>query len=187
MADDKKIRRQNRKAEKLLLKLLKDKSFVKIGVLGKPDQKGSAKASDVKKVSTKDGSKDSPDGTTLVDIAVIHEFGTSKIPPRSFLRSTFAENKKKIPKVYLGLAKRAIKKKDYDPKDVLKLMGAWMAGQVRQTFTKNDWPPLKDPTRGGKNKEGGATPLVDTGQLRASISYQVIEDQNSGQSTAGAE
>jgi hypothetical protein len=34
---------------------------------------------------------------------------------------------------------------------------------------------LAGPTRGGRNKLGQARPLIDTGQLRASISYEVLE------------
>jgi phage gpG-like protein len=39
-----------------------------------------------------------------------------------------------------------------------------------------DWEPLKDPTRGGKNAAGGGRPLNDTGRMRDSVNYVASED-----------
>ncbi len=167
----------------MLKKLLSDRSFVKVGVLANPDNKAAPRASDPKTVFVmKDGSKSEKTiDTNLVTIAIAHEFGNPPLlPQRSFLRSTFAKEKKNIPKVFFKAAQRQIKKKRYDPEDVLRLVGVWFEGLVKKTFTNNNWPSLKDPTRGGRNKDGGATPLVDTGQLRASIASEVVKQRSGG-------
>ena len=67
-------------------------------------------------------------------------------------------------------------KKKMDIDTALGLMGQLVEADIKATFTNNDWPALKDPTRGGRNPDGGAKPLIDTGQLRQSIRYQIVKD-----------
>jgi len=177
------IRKTNKKLEAALDRIFSIGAFVKVGIIGKPDNVGGVKA-DAGKEVLKPWQGDfflfTSTSVTLVDVAVIHEFGTSTIPQRSFLRSTYAENKKKIPRAFEAEARRALKKKEWDPEEIMERIGIWFQGLVVKKFTNNDWPALKDPTRGGKNKKGNATPLVDTGQLRQAISYQVIKTKSGG-------
>lgn len=155
--------RENKKLAQEIDDLFSE-SMVKIGVLGKFDER---------KRSSDDGSS----GVTVGQVAIIHEFGTSTIPERSFLRSTWREEEKKLfdtlRKILKGMKGNAGNKQ----KMALEKLGNYMVGRVKKKFTNNDWPDLEDPTRGGKNKGGNATPLVDTGQLRASITYEVIDER----------
>jgi hypothetical protein len=106
----------------------------------------------------------------------IHEFGseTANIPERSFLRSTYEDKRSTYQRRLETIAKKVV-----DPKTTVdvdrefKLLGVEAQGHVREKFRNNDWPELKDPTRRGRNAEGRANPLLDTGQLRASIEYAV--------------
>lgn len=183
MAKDDQILRTNKKVDRMLKNLLSDRSFVKVGVLANPDNKAAPRSSDPKTVFVmKDGSKSKKTiDTSLVSIAIAHEFGDPPLlPQRSFLRSTFAAEKKNISKVFFKAAQRQIKKERYDPEDVLKLVGVWFEGRVKKTFTNNNWPRLKDPTRGGINPSGDATPLIDTNQLRASIASEVVKQRSGG-------
>ena len=104
-------------------------------------------------------------------IGAIHEFGTSKIPQRSFLRMPI--NKE--------LPKRLDQKSAFDEKtlrDVVKtgsfrpvadVVAQMCLGVVHDAFASGgfgDWPPDKD---------GQHSPLVETGQLRDSIIAEVKE------------
>ena len=162
-----KILKVNKRLDKLLDDLLNSEHDVKIGILSK-DFKES------KKYYDEDGTIDKSD-KTLGEIAYIHEFGSGNVPERSFLRSTWDSQKRTIDKTIQVLAKINVKREDYRVEKLLESIGVFMVGKVKQTFRNNNWPPLEDPTRGGKNKSGGATPLIDTGQLINSIDYKIIE------------
>jgi phage gpG-like protein len=167
MANDT-IVKVNRKAEKILDDFLNADIYVKVGVLDKPDN-NAHKASDPKK----DG-----DGVTIGRVAAIHEFGTDTIPQRSFIRSTYEKEERNLANTFRRLAKAEAKQSQPKLERFVEKVGVWFTGRVKKTFTNNNWPPLKDPTRGGRNKSGQATPLVDTGQLRASIGYEVVEGES---------
>ena len=193
----------NFKLERELDKLLSMGGFVKIGVLGDPDQKGRGKSTDAKSEVLADGIVVASDDMTVLDIAVIHEFGLGHVPQRSFIRSTWEKEQKKLGKVFEKALIRDVVKTgkissgdDIDKRltKILTFAGAWFAGRVRKTFTNNDWPALKDPSRGGKNFEHSSSfigpprksmPLIDTGQLRASISFQVINDPSNSAKSLG--
>jgi phage gpG-like protein len=168
--------KENREIQNWLRDLLESNTSVKVGIIANPD-KGKWNSRSRKMVRKSNGrTKLSP--ASLLDIANIHEFGSPKrnIPQRSFLRSTWDENREKLQTVYITLIKREMKNSTRSPESILRvqeLMGTWLSTKVKKKFTSNNWPKLKDPTRRGRNKKGLATPLVDTGQLRASISYHV--------------
>lgn len=107
------------------------------------------------------------------ELALIHEFGTldGKIPARSFLRMPVERNKKEL----LNFAeKNADKLLNDDVRPFFEKLGAWGQGIVQQAFDSDgfgQWPPNKQSTidaKGGKD-----TPLIDTGNLRKSVSYDV--------------
>ena len=180
MAKNSDIQKINYKEERLLRDLLQLNSYVKVGILADPDAKsGNIKASNSKTYRNQNGTIEQAKSTNILKVAIEHEFGNRKknIPQRSFLRSTAAEEKRNISIVLSNLAKVELSKKDPDPFQLLAKLGGYLQNKVRKKFTVNNWRPLKDPTRGGKNKQGLATPLVDTGQLRRSITYEVIKGE----------
>ena len=177
MADVSKVMlKTNASLEKLLPEIFKQEMAVKIGLVGKPEI-GSVTGGDAKESKDKDGNIITDTDVDLAYIALVHEFGSEKasIPQRSFLRSTYEEKKDRIGKLLAIELKRQASANNYDPESALRKVAEWMVGQVKNKFTNNSWPPLKDPTRGGKNFEGTAKPLVDTGQLRASIDYELVK------------
>jgi len=171
MAKDVEVKR-NRQAEKILNDLLTSDDFVKIGILGKPDNNSITFRTQKK---TANGSR-TP--LSVGQIGLIHEFGLGNVPQRSFLRSTWEDERVKLLATLGKLAKKEAKSNNPKMERVMAVLGNYMVGKVKQKFTKNNWEKLKDPTRGGKNKDGLATPLVDTGQLRASISYEVVSNDS---------
>lgn len=112
-----------------------------------------------------------PDGTNVAFVASVHEFGAPgvNIPARPFMRPTVNAKKdswvntvkKGIPKVVMGKATAF---------DVLDLVGLQGAADVQEAISKVTSPPLSPITIARK---GSAKPLVDTGQMIASVRNSV--------------
>ncbi len=106
--------------------------------------------------------------TTNADIGAIHEFGSpsNNIPQRSFLRVPLAD------KMQVEIDKLA-KQKDVSLKDLTYKLGAIGKAVVQGAFMTTgygQWAPSKRTI----GKLNGNT-LVDTGQLRDSINFEVVE------------
>jgi len=106
---------------------------------------------------------------TVAEIGFYHEFGTVKTPERSFIRSTINGESKAIKKVARAQYKLVLDGKSTNTKG-LGILGAFTAGLIQQKFTSNDWKPNSEKTIEDK---GSSRPLIDTGQLRQSISFKV--------------
>lgn len=137
-----------------------DRYRVRVGVLASKGGLRKHKASDL----------------TLVEIAAIHEFGSpaANIPERSFIRRTF------LHRVYHALVRKitdickAIVLGVVDTKQGVGLLGAWGAAEVKNTITQDDIPPPL--TLETVKRKGSSKPLVDTGQLKNSISWEVVDE-----------
>lgn len=117
-----------------------------------------------------------PAGSDNAALGLIHEKGseTRGIPARSWLLMPIRKNSKKILAATTKGAEQLLA--EGRKKEVLKRMGIEAERNIMQAFETSGfgtWPPLKDPTRRGKNKKGGGHPLVDTGQLKRSVSSDV--------------
>lgn len=125
----------------------------------------SLKGPDLVKVGLPKGSNDYPDGTSVIMVGTVHEFGSParNIPQRSYLRSTVESNKRSYKDMFKKLSIRIIKGQ-ITKKEALGLVGLQVQTDVRQKITDIKEPPLK-------SREGN--PLVDTGHLRQSITYEV--------------
>lgn len=125
----------------------------------------SLKGPDLVKVGLPKGSNDYPDGTSVIMVGTVHEFGSParNIPQRSYLRSTVESNKRSYKDMFKKLSIRIIKGQ-ITKKEALGLVGLQVRTDVRQKITDIKEPALK-------SREGN--PLVDTGHLRRSITYEV--------------
>lgn len=125
----------------------------------------SMKGADSVKVGLPKGSNDYPDGTSVVMVGIVHEFGSpsKNIPQRSFLRATVQEKRRKYKKMFTNFAKKIVDGK-LTSKKALNLLGLQVQTDVREKITDIREPELKE-------REGN--PLVDTGHLRQSITYEV--------------
>lgn len=125
----------------------------------------SLKGPDLVKVGLPKGSNDYPDGTSVIMVGTVHEFGSParNIPQRSYLRSTVESNKRSYKDMFKKLSIRIIKGQ-ITKKEALGLVGLQVQTDVRQKITDIKEPALK-------SREGN--PLVDTGHLRQSITYEV--------------
>jgi len=106
---------------------------------------------------------------TVAEIGFYHEFGTVNTPERSFIRSTIEGQSKDIKKVISGQYKKVLDG-SIDVSKGLGVVGAYTAGLIQEKFTNNDWTPNTSSTQAQK---GSSKPLIDTGQLRQSISFKV--------------
>jgi hypothetical protein len=134
---------------------------VKVGL---PADSGNAKVRDKHGVITDSDER-------LVVVGAIHEFGIG-VPMRSFLREPLSRKRREIAAITkLGATRVANGQGTIE--SVLQAIGETGVSIVVASFSYNDWKPLKDPTRGGKNPAGDAQPLLDTGTLRRSITYEI--------------
>lgn len=119
------------------------------------------------------GANESVEGMTMVELAAIHEFGAPRagIPERSFIRRTFAAKQEETGRVTALLAKRLLAG-EFTLEKALNVLGMWASTAVKKTITEGDGipPPLAPATVAAK---GSSRPLVDTGRLLQSISWQV--------------
>lgn len=125
----------------------------------------SMKGADSVKVGLPKGSNDYPDGTSVIMVGTVHEFGSPSrnIPQRSFLRATVQEKRRKYKKMFSKLAKKIIDGK-LTLKQALNLVGLQVQTDVKEKITNIKEPELKQ-------REGN--PLIDTGHLRQSITFEV--------------
>ena len=111
------------------------------------------------------------DGTPVAMIAAVQEFGSPErgIPERSFLRSgvkvhgnDFVQlNRRNLAAVLNGTM-------TFDT--ALGQLGAFAAGKVKQQIKDATFAPLKQETI---DRKGSTKPLIDTGQMWQSITYEL--------------
>jgi hypothetical protein len=132
-----------------------------------------------------------PDGTPVAMIAAIQEYGApnnrmfggppAPIPPRPFFRNMIRAKKKEWPNAIRVL----LRDNNYDALRTLQQTGEAVAGQLRQSIVDTNSPALKPSTLrmrgvapGTKYKASdpttyGAKPLVHTGVMLQSVSYEI--------------
>jgi hypothetical protein len=115
------------------------------------------------------------DGTTLAGIAAAHEFGGpgNRPPQRSFLRDTFDIHAKKYGDLMEKATQRVLKNES--PKKALFILGETARADVIDRINQGILPELSQVTI---DRKGSDLPLVDTGQLRASIRSLVRKETN---------
>lgn len=115
------------------------------------------------------------DGLSIVEVARVHEFGsiTKNIPARSFLRVPFYEKEKQVDNLIFRGYKMMVEKNETVDK-ALDLIGLGARDISVGAFRDNNWQELKQSTIKAK---GSSTPLIDTGNLRQSITWEVRNAQ----------
>jgi hypothetical protein len=109
-----------------------------------------------------------PDGTSVPLVAAIQNFGAASrgIPPRPYFSNMVAD---KADGWGPALA-RILQGNDYDGPAALELMGAGIAGQLRQSIVDTNAPPLAPATIARKGFE---KPLIDTSHMLNSVDFEV--------------
>lgn len=116
--------------------------------------------------------KDS-EGITNAELGVIHEFGAPErgIPERSFMRSTASEERENLGRLSKVQIAECLEG-NTSPHDVFATIGAYLQGKIVDKITDGEFKPNNENT---VKRKGSSKPLIDTGQLRASITYEVRE------------
>lgn len=108
---------------------------------------------------------------SLLEVAAIHEFGApaAGIPARSFIRATIDEHQADIEKLQRVLLAKVVAGQ-LTEEQALQMIGAKVAGWCKARIAAGIDPPLAPET---VKRKKSSKPLVDTGQLRASITHAV--------------
>lgn len=114
---------------------------------------------------------DGSNALTVAQIGLIHEFGApaAGIPQRSFIRAWADENQGNVKKAISAMLQSVVRGKR-TREQAFQLLGQAFTGQVKKRMAIGIPPPLSPVTIALK---GSSKPLIDSGQLRSSISYAV--------------
>ncbi len=133
----------------------RNKPFVKIGIQSDAGNHPSSKAGDI---------------VTVVSIATFNEFGTSKIPERSFIRSTMDEEKagliRKTRALFFQMASGRM-----TTKRALSILGQLITAKIKRKITVLKKPPNAPITI---KRKGSSNPLIDTGFMRQKIRDELV-------------
>jgi hypothetical protein len=118
-------------------------------------------------VGIQEGSKN-PEGTSIAEYGAYNEYGTSKIPERSFMRSTFDED---LHKLRLAMAQQWAQVNR--GKTVFHALST--VGLMHETAIKEKIRNLKNPPNSPRTiaYKGSDNPLIDGGHMVNSIRYIV--------------
>lgn len=142
--------------------LTKQRPHVKVGVIGRQAEE----------VHPSEDGKGTP--ITNVQLALIQEFGTERIPERSFIRGTFRIHREEY-QVMLARVLKLIVDGKLEVQKGFSILGLKVQGDMQTRIADRGapepWVPNADSTIAMK---GSDVPLVDTGRLRQSISFEVV-------------
>jgi hypothetical protein len=151
----------------VVFKLLdKDLGFKKIINLFKKKQQSHVEVGILQ--TSKDHSRTN---LTMAELGVIHEFGCfkSRIPMRSFIRATFDEKLRENHQLSKKLMDNILLAKETE-KTALAKLGEVAAKQMVSKINNFIPPPNSEKTI---QRKKSSTPLIDTGQLKGSITFEV--------------
>lgn len=120
-----------------------------------------------------------PDGTPVIMVAAVHEFGTTirvngnviVIPERSFLRSTLEENKEKYLQLIRDIVAESVRRGTLI-NNSLNAVGLVMRADVQTKIDSGPFESNAGSTLLAKNPK--TKPLIHTGHLRSSIEFVIL-------------
>lgn len=157
-------------ADSLLRKLRlakKAQRVVDVGILGQ------------EAASTHEGGEEDGGGEelTIGEIAAIHELGLGVVP-RPFLRGYVDGHRPEIEDRIRLETRRLLLGKTRNTTEALERLGIWLQGEI-QDWMADPGNNLEPNTPETILRKGSAMPLIDTGQLRSSVSY-VVRSRSDG-------
>lgn len=118
---------------------------------------------------------------TNAELLFIHTNGSpaNNIPPRPVIEPVVRNNANEISRKLSRIFNLACDGKTTDAENQLNLVGEWVVGRIRRWFVDpaNGWPPNVPSVQKAKMKKGSTNPrpLIDTGELRKSITYVLMK------------
>lgn len=122
------------------------------------------------KVETQ-GTRAKKGGLSMPAIAAANEFGTNKIPARSFMRTSFDDNIRSI-QALIQREYELVTQGDKTAKKALGLIGLYVTGLIQKKIRQITSPPNSPVTIALK---GSSKPLIDFGQMVNSVTYVVTK------------
>jgi len=125
------------------------------------------------KVGLPKGTPANDEGESLIEIGATQEFGSpsKNVPERSFVRIPLDNAKAD----YFKFLKRQginILNGKTTTDDAIEKLGVWGQTVIKKSFTNNNWEANSETTIALK---GSSRPLIDRGQLRQAITWEVIK------------
>lgn len=114
-------------------------------------------------------------GVSVLDIANFHEFGLGNNPERSFVRGWAEENESAVVGMLKKEIQASVKRRDTSFSRGFDRIGLYCQSGIQQRISDGIPPPLAPST---VKRKGSSTPLIDTGQLRSSVTYQVLREDD---------
>lgn len=111
-------------------------------------------------------------GISVAQVAAWNEYGTTRMPARPFIRTTFSRDRDKIQNYLSAEVKKMIETGDIDAEATFNRIGAYSKSLVQKNIREGPWVPNAPSTI---RKKGSSRPLIDTGQMRQSVQYVVRE------------
>ena len=111
---------------------------------------------------------------TVAQIAAVHEFGApaAGIPERPFMRTALQVGRQK----FIQLNRQnllAMVRGGMTAEQALGQLGAMAQGEVQREIAQGTFAPLKTETI---KRKGSDRPLIDTGQMRQSVTWEITDD-----------
>lgn len=122
-------------------------------------------------------------GITNAELMLIHMFGSvsRNIPPRDPLIMPIEKNRRElIRRLQSGAMREAFNRGDY--KHMFEILGVVAESFVQEAFETGGWGQWKGLEESTIKAKGSSAILIDTGQLRRSVSSDVV---NSGGTPSG--
>ena len=110
-----------------------------------------------------------PDGTSLIDVAIWNEYGTSRIPQRPFMRIAADKNADKWADAAQKLS-GMVADGSIGASHAKNIIGVQAVGDIQEVIGSN---ALQANAPATIMRKGSAAPLIDTGRLRQSIKFKV--------------
>lgn len=130
------------------------------------------------------GLHDNAEGAlTVAEVAATHEYGAERIPERSFLRAGIDEATPRI-KATLDALGKAVLDGTRTPDEAAARLGLLGVSIVQAKITDGPFTPNAPRTVAEK---GSSRPLIDKGQLRQSIMYEIVDPKSLSGAPRGRE
>ena len=105
---------------------------------------------------------------TLAQLGMIHEYGTSTIPPRPFLLPAIQNHQREIRELSATLLAKVVRG-EMSKRDALGKIGALAQGLVQQQIRETVNPPLQPATI---RRKGSSQPLIDSGNMWQNVQWE---------------
>ena len=113
-----------------------------------------------------------PNGTRVVDVAVGNEYGTDNVPARPFVALSSGDITNQCAPILEQSAAALNNNNTQQYDQLLDTAGSVAAGIVKQQITDLRSPPNAQSTI---ERKGSSNPLIDTGLMRQTVTYKVVD------------